>query len=60
MWPSCGSRWPLTPRLLLAYLDEVTIERQPTVAAAFAPRGREQPRTERSHAADTLTRVVLC
>lgn len=45
-------------RSILAYLDEVTIERQPTVAAAFAPRGDEQPRARRSHASDTLTRVV--
>lgn len=45
-------------RMVLVYLDEVTIERQPTVAAALAPRGREQPRARRSHATDTLTRVV--
>lgn len=45
-------------RFILAYLDEVTLERQPTVAAAFFPRGHDQPRARRSHAADTLTRVV--
>lgn len=45
-------------RHILVYLDEVTIERQPTVAAAWTPRGREQARAIRSHAADTLTRVV--
>lgn len=45
-------------RLVLVYLDEVTVERQPTVSAAFFPCGRDQPRAQRSHAADTLTRVV--
>jgi hypothetical protein len=45
-------------RIILAYLDEVTSERQPTLAAAFAVRGHEQPRAWRSHAADTLSRVV--
>lgn len=45
-------------QLVLVYLDEVTIERQPTLAATYAPRGKDQPRAWRSHAADTLTRVV--
>lgn len=45
-------------RLVLAYLDEVTIERQPTLAAVVFPRGHDQPRACRSHATDTLTRVV--
>jgi transposase len=45
-------------QLVLTYLDEVTIERHPTVVATYAPRGPEQPRAWRSHAADTLTRVV--
>lgn len=43
---------------VLVYLDEVTIARHPTVATAFAARGRDQARAQRSHAADTLTRVV--
>ena len=30
-------------RLVLLYLDEVTIERQPSLASAYAPRGRQQP-----------------
>jgi transposase len=45
-------------RHILLYLDEVTIARQPTVTAAWTPRGRTQARAFRSHAADTLTRVV--
>jgi len=45
-------------RIVLVYLDEVTLERQPTVGAAFAPRGAEQAPAWRSQAADTLTRVV--
>jgi len=45
-------------RIVLVYLDEVTIERQPTVASDYAEQGREQPRACRSHSADTLTRVV--
>jgi hypothetical protein len=45
-------------RIVVVYLDEVTIERQPTLANDYAEQGREQPRAERSHSADTLTRVV--
>jgi hypothetical protein len=45
-------------RIILAYLDEVTIERQPTLSAAFFPLGHDQPRAQRSPAADTLTRLV--
>jgi transposase len=45
-------------RIVLLYLDEVTIERQPTVANDYECRGRQQPRAYRSHKADTLTRVV--
>jgi DDE superfamily endonuclease len=46
-------------REVVLYLDEVTIARQPSVAAAYAPRGRRsQPRAHRSHHADTLTRIV--
>lgn len=40
------------------FLDEVTIERQPTLAMAYAPRGAEQARARLSHAANTLTRIV--
>lgn len=45
-------------RLRLVYLDEVTIERQPTVASAYGRRGRQQPRARLSHQSNTLTRVV--
>ncbi len=45
-------------RMVLVYLDEVTIGRQPTLANTHAPRNVEQPRARRSHQADTLTRVV--
>lgn len=40
------------------YQDEVTIERQPTLAAAYAPAGPEQPLARRSHRANTLTRLT--
>jgi transposase len=46
-------------RVVVCYLDEVTIERQPTVAASYAPRGgQDQPRARLSHASNTLTRLV--
>ena len=45
-------------RIVVVYLDEVTIERQPTLANDYAEQGREQPRAERSQRSDTLTRVV--
>ncbi len=45
-------------RYVLAYLDEVTVLRQPTVAMSYAAEGQEQPLAERSHCADTQTRVV--
>ena len=45
-------------RIVVVYLDEVTIERQPTLANDYAEQGCTQPRAERSHSADTLTRVV--
>lgn len=40
------------------YQDEVTIERQPTLAAAYALAGPEQPLARRSHRANTLTRLT--
>lgn len=40
------------------FLDEVTLHRQPTLAAAYAARGPAQPLAERSRQSDTLTRVV--
>lgn len=45
-------------RIIATYLDEVTIERHPSVAQAYAQRGPDQARAQRSHAANTLTRVV--
>jgi hypothetical protein len=46
-------------RLVLCYLDEVTIERQPTIATSYAVRGgHDQPRAMLSHASNTLTRIV--
>ncbi|HEU5100326.1 MAG TPA: transposase, partial [Roseiflexaceae bacterium] len=46
-------------RLVLLYLDEVTIERQPSVAPAYEARGRrQQPRARRSWSANTETRLV--
>lgn len=45
-------------RIVVVYLDEVTIERQPTLANDYEKLGREQPRAQCSHRADTLTRVV--
>ncbi|HEU5102636.1 MAG TPA: transposase [Roseiflexaceae bacterium] len=46
-------------RFVLVYLDEVTIERQPSLAPAYHARGRrEQPRARRSWSANTETRVV--
>lgn len=44
--------------VVLIYQDEVTIYRQPTIGCAYGLRGPEQPRAERSHAANTPTRCV--
>jgi hypothetical protein len=44
--------------LVTLYLDEVTVERQPSVAQAYARRGDEQARAERSHSANTETRII--
>jgi hypothetical protein len=40
------------------YLDEVTVERQPTLAHAYAPKGPVQARASLSHRSNTETRVV--
>lgn len=45
-------------QVITAYLDEVTIARQPSVSQAYAQRGHDQARARRSHTADTLTRIV--
>jgi len=46
------------PRCVVVYLDEVTVSRQPTLAAAYAPVGPAQPLARRSQRADTATRLV--
>jgi transposase len=47
-------------QIVVVYLDEVTIEQQPTLASAYAPKagGRAQPRACLGHSSNTLTRVV--
>jgi len=46
-------------RIITAYLDEVTVERQPTVAHAYAPIGAStQARAVRSPKSNTVTRVL--
>ncbi len=45
-------------RLVALFGDEMTFYRQPTLAAAYAPRGPAQPLAERSHRADTPTRLI--
>jgi hypothetical protein len=47
-------------QVVVVYLDEVTIERQPSLASTYAPRGGgpAQPRARLSHTSNTLTRVV--
>lgn len=46
-------------RVIAVYLDEVTVERQPTVAPAYAPTGSsEQARAVRSPKSNTVTRLL--
>jgi transposase len=45
-------------RMVALYLDELTYYRQPTLAAAYAARGAEQPLARRSCQANTATRIV--
>lgn len=45
-------------RIVVLYMDEFTVFRQPTLAQAYAPVGDAQPLAERSVHADTETRVV--
>jgi transposase len=47
-------------QVVVVYLDEVTIEQQPTLAATYAEqdRGQSQPRARLGHSSNTLTRVV--
>jgi transposase len=43
---------------VLLYADEVTYYRQPSLASAYAPAGRAEPRAERSTRSNTTTRVI--
>jgi hypothetical protein len=45
-------------RVVLLYLDELTVYRQPTIAPAWATRGCAQPLACRSHASNTPSRIV--
>ena len=46
-------------RVIAVYLDEVTVERQPTVAHAYAPTGSsEQARAVRSPKSNPVTRLI--
>lgn len=45
-------------RIVVVYVDEHTVPRQPSVAAAWAGSPDEEPRACRSTRSDTLTRVV--
>jgi transposase len=47
-------------QVVVVYLDEVTIEQQPSLASSYAPKsgGRTQPRARLSHSSNTLLRVV--
>jgi transposase len=46
-------------QVVVVYLDEMTIERHPTLAKAHAPKGAQaQPRANWGYTSDTLTRVV--
>jgi DDE superfamily endonuclease len=45
-------------RVVALYLDELTYYRQPTLAAAYAATGADQPLARRSYRANTVTRVI--
>ena len=42
----------------MVYQDEVTIYRQPTISFAYGLRGADEPRAERSHQTNTITRYA--
>lgn len=44
--------------VVVVYQDEVTIYRQPSAHYAYAAQGRDQPRIERGHQANTITRFA--
>lgn len=43
---------------VLLFLDELTVYRQPTVAKAYAAKGRDQPKARRSLRSETITRIL--
>ena len=45
-------------RIVTVYLDEVTIERQPSVSQDYMAAGRAQPRANRSWSANAETRII--
>lgn len=45
-------------QVVTVYLDEVSVERQPTLACTWAARGGEQPKARLSHRSNTETRLV--
>lgn len=46
-------------QVVVVYLDEMSIERHPTLAQAYAPQGGQaQPRANWGYTSDTLTRVI--
>ena len=47
-----------TPRLVLLFQDEMTYERHPSLATAYATSGREQPLAVRSQASATQRRII--
>jgi len=49
---------PASTRIVTVYLDEVTIERQPSVSQDYQAAGRPQPRATRSWSANAETRII--
>lgn len=44
--------------MVTLFLDELTVHRQPPRASAYAARGQDQPRAERSYRQDATARIV--
>jgi hypothetical protein len=55
---SCAESRASGGRGVTLFQDEVTLHRQPSLAPAWAARGRDQARAERSYRADAPTRIV--
>lgn len=45
-------------KIVALFQDEVTLHRQPSLAPAYAARGRDQPLAARSHRGDATTRII--